>query len=433
MLGHSGLLAASGTVLVPSKVLLLQRRHSPTADLLTGSTTPSYQPGAGAEYQHSTSRTEANTRATAPASFTFSRLGTRAYANSLTTASVVQRFRKNGANGNQSVTLAPAALGYSADSSNTDSVVANDTFGTSMALNSTGGSGTFTPSLVAMTMGMGDTTDHWMMYRGYAGSSVPASSGKSCIWSPVGYNTDPNTAQLVAAAVPTKWRCAASIEVLACTCAANTLSGDLVLTLWVNGATTAMTGTVAAGSTSRVVFTGGPIALVDGDTISVRATFGSQTGAFTIGEFEMWTKTDRATPEAMQIASHAAGVNDTVTSGFTYYKGLSGSTQPTSTVALTEANFAVPHGFTGRAKKASVYVREASGAGVTSTLYYRVEGVTSSVGVNIPALGSGFYDDTSGATADFGPDDLCCWRFTRSGTGSIVTTSYSVVEEYVSG
>lgn len=432
MLGHSGLLAASGTVLVPSKVLLLQRHHSPTT-MAAGSTSVSYQPVAGAEYVHTTSYAEANRQATAPAAFTFSKFGTRGYANSLSAANVVQRFRKNGANGNQSVTLAPAALGYSADSSNTDSVVANDTFSTSLALSSTSGTGTFTAALTAMTMEMGDTTDHWMMYRGYAGSSVPASSGKSCIWSPAGLNTDPNTAQLVAAAVPTKWRCAASIEVLACTVSANTLSADLVLTLWVNGVATAMTGTIAAGSTSRVVFTGGPIALVDGDTISVRATFGSQTGAFTMVEFEMWTKTDRATPEAMQIASHAVGVNDTVTSGFTYYKGLSGSTQPTSTVALTEANFAVPHGFTGRAKKASVYVREANGAGVTSTLYYRVEGVTSSVGVNIPALGSGFYDDTSGATADFGPDDLCCWRFTRSGTGSIVTTSYSVVEEYVSG
>lgn len=82
--------------------------------------------------------TEANAKALALASLTFSKLSCYVSSNTIAATSTIT-FRKNGANGNQAVSIGSLATGQISDATNSDSVVSTDTVNLQIV---TGGVGT---------------------------------------------------------------------------------------------------------------------------------------------------------------------------------------------------------------------------------------------------------------------------------------------------
>jgi len=82
-----------------------------------------YYNGLAGELESTT--TEADVRQEVPVSHTFSKMTSHVISNGVTATSTI-RFRKNGANGNQSISIGSGATGFFEDASNSDAVVATD-------------------------------------------------------------------------------------------------------------------------------------------------------------------------------------------------------------------------------------------------------------------------------------------------------------------
>jgi len=120
----------------------------------TASTNYSYAIGSALPSGGTTNTTETNAQTTEQYSAIYKNLGVRVTANSRTTTTT-GRFRKNTANGNQSVSIGSGATGWFEDTVNTDSVVAGDL--TNFQL--TTGTGTSALSLMGFVIDYETTTN----------------------------------------------------------------------------------------------------------------------------------------------------------------------------------------------------------------------------------------------------------------------------------
>ena len=116
--------------------------------------------------------TESQVQSTERASATYSKLYALIQANSRTTASTL-RFRKNGANGNQSASITASTTGTFQDATNTDSVVATDLTCVSLT------TGTGTASQTVASVGVEYTPNSGCLskYVAYNNGIAPSVSG----------------------------------------------------------------------------------------------------------------------------------------------------------------------------------------------------------------------------------------------------------------
>lgn len=215
--------------------------------------------------------TEATRKYTAQCAFTAKNLTVYIGANTRLTSTAFV-IRKNGGDGNQTLTVGSGATGRFEDTSNTDSYSIGDTLAVKFTL--TVGTGSLSPyhAAIDLVSSGGDA-----VY--YGGSDFSSqSAGTTLYYSPIigAYNSNSSAAGL--RAYP---QIGFDAERFSCHVAANTLSAGTTLSFMVNGSAVNQTLSIGAGATGLFEDTTHTDTIVDGDGISFKSVCAAGSGAIT--------------------------------------------------------------------------------------------------------------------------------------------------------
>lgn len=345
----------------------------------------------------------------------FSNLSVNIRTNSLSTAATTVYFRKNGANGNQSIVVPALTTGVFTDASNIDVLASGDAYCISP---NTASGGTGTMIINGANIVINDATGVSVQFC--IASDVNVSlTASTTYYMGLGGLLDNNTA-LQAAEVTID--VAGVSSGLSLHVATNARSSDTVFTLFKNGAAGNQTITVPAGSTGNFSDLVNTDSISAGDKICTRLVAGTGTGAFGLRNI-VSTFTPTSGRKAPIVTQNIAGQ---VRSGATTaYMPLGGVV---TTVTLGEADVVLSPRFPGKASYLRVGI-SANAAVASQTLSLRVNGASSALSVSIPSGTTGIFSDTSNEVTFTAGDNLnYIWTGGTSG-GTTLVYAHALIED----
>jgi len=333
---------------------------------------------------------------------TYSHLAARISANTLDQNTSV-KFRKNGATGNQVVTITAATTGLFQDTSNTDVCATDDRIAVEYVVPAASGSATLNFSSVVSS-----PSSNYRIYSKDNGGNI---AGTGIYISLVGGGTGPTDDFH-----HSRFRVAGTLKKAQVTVSANTSVSDNTLSIWKNNALGNIAVVITALTTGRFEDTAGEDSITSTDFVSWK---GQNTG-----------NTITATVIAVEFSSNDAAINEiiahingAVSDGATLYANISGQANG----AATELLFETPIDFDYTASKLETHVR-VNATTSASTLSFRV-GAASPGGVpsiTITAGTTGFFSDLSSEYTG-ASGDLVDYRIVNGGGGSLTIGSASML------
>lgn len=251
----------------------------------SASTSYYYAIGSAIPTGGATNSTEANAQTIEKFSATYKNLGVRVISNSRSTTTT-GRFRKNGANGNQFVTIGSTATGWFEDTTNTDSVVSGDL--TNFQL--TTGTGTSSMSLMGFVVDYETTTDPGTSRLGCSYVTEQAETLSTTEYIPIIGKL--NSFVSTEANSQIKLNDTYTFKMLVVNVTQNNLDAASTVTLRVNGVSSALTVSIAANTTGRIVDSTHTATIAAGDLVNFRLVAGSgSTGdTITLQAVQVWTE-----------------------------------------------------------------------------------------------------------------------------------------------
>ena len=358
---------------------------------------------------------EAQVQRTVREAGTYSKLCTKIFTNGITASSSVV-FRKNGANGNQSITIPASTTGEFEDASNTDAVVAGDLVNTLFVA---GGSGTSVRpnSIVSLFAATSQTANH------HAQQSYTLSTASTTFFVKIvgAAATNPGTTeanqQLKAKAAGT-WR---NLNVIVFTNGRGTATD---FGTRINGANGSMSVSVPGGATGQFEDTTNDDTIAVDDLICRYATTGTGGGSINAIVAQTFETTDGST-------LLAAGFNaQTVNFGSTWYLGVAGVP---GNVVTTEAE--ASHRLQLSAVLSQYVVRVSTNTLNAATSWrLRVNGADGNGSISIPSSTTGWFEDASNNDT-VAATDLLCYQLdtTASGSGALTLETWGARLDQVGG
>lgn len=219
--------------------------------------------------------------------------------NARTTTTTVQS-RKNGGNGNLTVSIGSTATGVFEDTSNSDTISATDVLCTTFVTGT--GTGSITPKVIATEFLTTDSKS--VMFAGRLSTGWDIAFGITRYLSVGGAISSPLTTE---SQTYTKALANFTLSNLSVYVSANTVNGADTVTLIKNGSTTALTVSVTSSTTGRFTDTSNTVSIVSTDTINLRAVTAGSSGTQT------WTSTSMS---ATYGGSPTTAVRDMMQRGF---------------------------------------------------------------------------------------------------------------------
>ena len=338
---------------------------------------------------------------------TLSKLTVNVSANAATGAGSV-KVRKNGADGNQSVTIGAGLTGQFEDTVNTDSVSATDELDYQLNFG-TGGSTTF--KIISVVCDSASNTNQILMM--YNEKSFSTASSTVYI-SPIGDGSHNATETVVhqkvgAAGTAKNYQVYVSV---------NSRTTSNIFTFRKNGAGTTMTITVGAGLTGRFEDTTNTVSVAADDTISneLVTSTGSETFKFTIlaSQFE---STANKFPIGQGYSSASVAFNVTT------YTTMSGRNLWFTTESETQTKIQT----TMIVNTLHLYVHTNTIATSATTFRSRKNTANGNISVSIGAGLTGLFSDTSNSDILVSGDLYNFQIVTPNTSGSIVLTSFTAI------
>lgn len=335
---------------------------------------------------------------------TYSNLLAYIFVNTISAASTL-RFRKNTANGNQSVSITASTTGTFEDTSNTDAVVAGDVIDTQLT---PGGTGTqIRPSTIGLLF---DATTNTSLRHAVATSFATASStGYFKIQGPS--QSAPTTES---GAEKFKVKVAGTIKSLNVIVTSNgRASSATTYGTRLNGANGALSVSVSASATGTFEDSTNTDTVAVDDLINRYVTTGAGTGTITANVFTAFETTDGSAQ--MSTSYNAQTINTSVT----------WFTQPTgdaTNAATTETDSTVKLGIACTLSKFECYV-STNNISATSTLRPRKSSANGSSLVSITASTTGWFEDASN-TDTFAATDPFDIQIVTGGAGTSLALDY---------
>lgn len=273
----------------------------------------------------STTYTEASTEVTVRKDATARNLTVRVNTNARTT-NVTVRFRKNGADGNQNITIAGGATGWFQDTTNEDALVDGDTF--CYRVQTLGSGGTIIISGIYNEFESDTGNAH--TYMGKQDNAYNSTSNTTSYLSIGGVGTTtsatPSTMETNGTGVP----CDGTLSNLQFRIITNTRIVDVPVTVYKNGAASALSVTVTAGATGFFEDASNTVSIAHGDFINLGVVPGAGGGSFTMRYFAVLFVGDA--DEAPLVGPEATNaVNGTI-----YAHPGAGDTSPSATESAVE-------------------------------------------------------------------------------------------------
>lgn len=305
-------------------------------------------------------------------------------ANSLSTASTTFRFRKNGANGNLTVSAAAAATGVFTDTSTSDSLSPGDTFLVSAAIDA-GGTGNL--NLVSSYVNFAATAGHVMFINGMAPTSFSTSTASTAFYQLLANgSTAAGTAE---ADTQIKIPVAGSVTNFQTYISANGRSTSTTWVTRINGADGNCTFSVGAGSTGLFSDTSNTDTISSGDLLNFKFTTGTGGSAIAFRSFGLaFSSTANKNPF---YTSLTAGINRTAGAGNTYYNPF-GTLNTTTTTAESSKTF-IP-GFPTTLSNIMISVL-ANTCTASVTFKSRKNSADGNQSVSIATTATGLFEDTT--------------------------------------
>lgn len=329
--------------------------------------------------------------------------------NSLTTASTVFRFRKNGANGNQSVTVPPGVTGIFSDITNTDSVVDGDKFNGEMVTDA-GGAGSLTMGGINSIF---RTNSGNVVLYGCANSNNITVAASTLYYlglaGSIAANTVLQNGEVTMGGAGTFTK--AQLYVVT-----NTRSTSTTFRLIINGVASNITITVPGGSTGLFEDTSNTDTIAADDKVCWGMQTGTGTGAIGLRRVNVYFEATSG-KKFTTISHDLAGTAKTA--GQSMHAPLGGCIPPSTTA---EAESQVNAGYPFRATKLRIGVSANPLTG-SSTCVLRKNGADTALTVTIPASTTGLFSDVANSV-DFLADDEVNYRWTGGTSGTGATARY---------
>jgi hypothetical protein len=374
---------------------------------------------------HQNSSVEARVMAEAQAPGTFSNVFCYISANAAAADSFL-RFRKNGSNGNQVVTIGAGATGQFEDTSNTDAVTTDD----DLTVSITAGSGGALTSRMTNTLFVPSSGTVVSFMRG------GASWGNGTTDMPCGIVAHSNGNNVTAA--PTEADCqatfsiAGTLQALWLNLDANTRTDTVVWRSRINGSNGNIAVSIGAGATGVFEDTSNTDAISAGDEVNLLMDVGAGTGDMRPRSMRIDFVSGSSAFVFAVVQEHGLAAQ-TCTNGATRYVPVGGSVrgaavEATEVHSQAHANVA----FTWRDMVTYCSAYSLSGGGHNLTIRSRINGGNGNM--VIQHTGTGQLSDTSNTDA-VAVDDEFNYSFlaTSSGGGSAVVASVSSVAQQVGG
>lgn len=353
-----------------------------------------------------TSTKESEVDVTCKFTTTFSGLGCHIAFNTLTTAATTITFRKNGANGNSSVTVPAGLTGTFADTTNTDSLVSGDKYNAQVST-AAGGTGSLTFGGIGVVASVSGS--HTIQY-GCAISTNIAVAASTIYYMGIAGNMTLNTtiqnAEITMGPAGTLLNTQSYVVT-------NGRSTNTTIRSRINGANGNIVIVIPGGSTGLFEDTSNSDSIAAGDKVCWELQTGVGTGTFAIRRIN-----GNYTATSGKIATVIAHTLDGIakSSGQTSRAPLGGCIPP---AIAAEAEVQCRANFPFTATKLRIGVSANSYTG-SSTCTLRKNGASTALSITVPAATTGIFSDTSNSV-DFLGTDLVnyAWSGGTSGLGTV--------------
>jgi hypothetical protein len=354
---------------------------------------------------------ENQTDVTAKVAGIFSAMTCHIAANTLSTASTVFSFRKNGANGNLSITVPAATTGVFSDLTNSDTIADGDKYNVQIATAS-GGTGTLIMGGVGVVFKA--SNGHSVQY-GAAIDSNPAYSASTVYY--IGLAGDIGVTTVIANAEVTMGP-AGVLKNLQAYVSVNGRTSTTTIGSGVNGAAGNQSLSIPASSTGLFEDNTNTDSIASGDKVCTYISTGAGTGSFGIRRINSVYTVNNGKTITM-IAHTLLGYSKN--SGQNSHAPLGGCIPPSIAV---EAEVQCNTNFAFRATKLRIRVSTNTFTG-SSTATLRKNGADTALSITVPSATTGIFSDTTN-TVDFSGTDLVNYRWTGGTTGSGIVRYYQV-------
>lgn len=342
--------------------------------------------------------TEANAQVIYRTGGTFTSLCAQVTANA-NTGTTTFRFRKNGANGNQVVSVSASTSGVFLDSTNSDSVLTSDSVNYSMATVATG---SITVSVLSVVFSSSSNSVIKLMQWG---SGVSETTASDTLY--VG-SAGAQSAGHTETSVQFKGQGTASLENLFVRMSANTWGTATTVRSRINTANGNLVISVPASSTGYFEDLSHSDSLVNGNLFNCSLTTGTGTGSYTYLAVGLDYVTTNNTAQYVTGSLNRSTVLST-----TYYFPLGGSNQPLYT---TETSAQVQANFVHTASNLGLLISPNSVTS-TATLNFRKNGINGNQTISIPTSTSGHFNDATHSDSIIATDKINC-QFIQGTTGT---------------
>lgn len=379
----------------------------PTWPLITGIAAGQEAGLAGVRYDAvggylSGTGTEADAQVLLRDTYTLANLYVRVIANAATGA-VSVLSRKNGANGNQSVSIPALTTGVFQDAVNTDALVTGDLIDTLLPATA---DGNITYSVIGYTLqAAANTTPILITKYTDAGSLNHDSTGYSALGGQTIFESEANCQYT--------FRVAATLSNFRCYFFQNNVAGTSTSRTRKNGGNGAQSVSIPASTTGAFEDAANSDSIVAGDTVDYQLVAGGPTGWMTWCEIQL-----KSNSAGRQVTAAEAGSILTLASGLTRYVTPEGTCQ---SYATTEADAQIALAAFA-AKNMFVLIRANSLNGAT-TIRIRKASANSALSVSVPAATTGVFEDTANTDAFLAANALDSSIVTGGDAGTI-TPSY---------
>lgn len=320
------------------------------------------------------------------------------------------RFRKNGANGNQVITVTGGASGYFTDASNTDSVVSGDKINYSAV----GGAGSGGQSCTVDQLNtlFKSTTNSVSKFHTGAYTITTASSTS---FGNIGQTGTPNTDELLSQATT---KTIATLKNMCISVTSNTRSTNTTINTRINGVDGNLTLTIAGAATGFFEDSSNTDNIISGDLINYKHVTGTGSGTLSIRTCLLDFET---TNNQTNYSSGRTGASAIAINVVTWMPFASNGTNIT-----LESIANIKSLTTFIASKFNCNIRLNS-VTATTILVFRKNGINRNQTISVPASTTGYFEDAVNEDMVFVGDNYNCQVSTGASGTSITINNIGIL------
>lgn len=379
---------------------IIQSGTNFTATVVNANVT-TYNDVAGDQNNHNT--TEANTKLRIRYAGTASKLSTRIEANTVTATSTI-RFRKNGANGNQVLTIGSSTTGVFSDTTNTDSVAAGDDINYQVVTGATGTS----LSYAVINFIFEPTSSSVTVTLFESGIFSSFTTASTTTYAPFNGNTTFNATESNSRKRVKK---AGTFKFFQVNVASNARTTTTTFRLRKNGANGNQTVAYGSGASGQVEDTTNSDTAVADNDFNYSMQTGTGTQSIVVNHiavsFESTSSITFLTAQSLATANQSTN---------TYFGTLGGRWVTPQT---SETRYLVPYYINGTVSDFTMEVTANTSTTCTATL--RINQTDTSLTISVGSGATGWFTDTTNTTTIAAGDNMT-WKMVVSGATFSIRT-----------